>query len=295
MRITLPVLLLTITTACESQSVRPADLPLGTFAYDRTAPIDLTSTPAGRRPTGQMFQVRFASPRGGPASGYLFVPEGPGPFAGIVVQHGMPSRALDMAPLAWDLVERGAVVISIDAPWARRQGEVLTWTEADSADQVQLITDLQRAVDILLQRPEVDSARLAYVGVSYGGAMGSLFAGVERRLATYVLRVADGGLVAHFTGAEDPPAPPGLAREQWDRWLAAMRPIEPIRFIGNANAPVYFQSGELDRLVPPADARQLHSAAAEPKKVSWYSAGHGLNPAAQEDMFSWLGEKVGLK
>jgi predicted esterase len=160
---------------------------------------------------------------------------------------------------------------------------------------VQLIVDLQRAVDLLLARDDVDSARMAYVGVSYGGAMGALFAGIERRLAGYVLRVGDGGLVAHFTGADDPPRPPDVDQATWDRWLAAMRPIEPILFVGRANAPVYFQSGEQDRLVPPADARRLHAAARQSSKVDWYAAGHGLNQQANEDLLQWLEERVGLR
>jgi dienelactone hydrolase len=236
----------------------------------------------------------FASPQGGRATGMLLVPEGPGPFAGIVLMHGMPGTARQMERQGVDLASRGAVVIAIDAPWART-GDVLHFTERDSANQVQLIVDLQRAVDVLLARDDVDSARLAYVGVSYGGAMGGLFAGVERRLATYVLRVGDGGLLAHFTGAEDPPSPTGVSDAAWQRWRAAMDPIEPIHFVGRANAPIFFQNGEQDRLVPPADARTYHAAAGANRKISWYPAGHGLDQQANIDMYDWLHEKVGLR
>jgi predicted esterase len=198
-----------------------------------------------------------------------------------------------MTRMGLEFARRGAVVIAIDAPWARTN-DVIHWDSRDSANQVQLIVDLQRAVDVLLARDDVDSARMAYVGVSYGGAMGGLFAGVERRLAAYVLRVGDGGLLAHFTGAEDPPIPPGISDSAWQRWRAAMEPIEPIRFVGGANAPVYFQNGEQDRLVPPADARVYQAAGRDPKKVSWYPAGHGLDQQANQDMYAWLHERIGL-
>ena len=285
--------LFAFTTACQSQARSP-DLPLATFEYDRAQPISFESRSDGVQNGIETQVISYASPRGGRATGLLFVPQGPGPFAGIVLQHGMPSRARDMTRQALELARRGAVVIAIDAPWART-GDVIYWDARDSANQVQLIVDLQRAVDLLLVRDDVDSARMAYVGVSYGGAMGGLFAGVERRLAAYVLRVGDGGLIAHFTGAEDPPTPPGVSDTAWRRWRAAMDPIEPIRYIGGANAPIYFQNGELDRLVPPADARVYQAAAREPKKVSWYPAGHGLDATANEDMINWLQEKIGLK
>jgi uncharacterized protein len=282
-------------SSCDAQS--PAQpLPLETFQYDRTQPVDLTTETAGVEQGVTVQRISFASPSGGRVTGYLHLPPGSGPFAGIVVQHGMPSRARDMARTSLDLAARGAVVMAIDAPWARRGGPVLTWTAADSAEQVQLIKDLQRGVDILIARSDVDARRLAYVGVSYGGAMGALFAGIEHRLAAYVLKVGDGGLVAHFTGAEDPPYPDGLSSEQWVRWRAAMEPIEPMRFVGHAAAAsIYFQSGEQDLLVPPADARRLHAAAGKSMKVSWYPAGHGLNADATADMLSWLEDRIALR
>jgi hypothetical protein len=97
----------------------------------------------------------------------------------------------------------------------------------------------------------VDRRRLAYVGISYGAAMGGLLAGVEDRIKAYVLAVGDGGLVSHFTGPDDTDGPlqrlPAADRE---RWLAAMRPIEPIRFIGRAApAALLFQAGTKDELI----------------------------------------------
>jgi dienelactone hydrolase len=291
--LSIAALMFATTQACLSQD-RTAGPSPDLFSYDRAQPLALESRSDGVRDGVESRTISFASPRGGRATGLLLVPEGPGPFAGIVLMHGMPGTARQMERQAAALARRGAVVIAIDAPWARA-GNVILWDSQDSANQVQLIVDLQRAVDVLLARDDVDSARLAYVGVSYGGAMGGLFAGVERRLATYVLRVGDGGLIAHFTGAEDPPTPPGVSEAAWRAWRAAMDPIEPIRFVGRANAPIFFQNGEQDRLVPPADARAYHAAAAGNRKISWYPAGHGLDQQATLDMYDWLHQRIGLR
>jgi dienelactone hydrolase len=150
--------------------------------------------------------------------------------------------------------------------------------------------DLRRAVDLLAARPDVDRRRLAYVGVSYGAAMGGLLAAVEHRIKAYVLAVGDGGLVSHFTGPDDADGPlqrlPAADRE---RWLAAMRPIEPIRFIGRAApAALLFQAGTKDELIPREDARRYQQAASQPKEVRWYAAGHELNCTARRDMMAWL-------
>jgi pimeloyl-ACP methyl ester carboxylesterase len=140
----------------------------------------------------------------------------------------------------------------------------------------------------------VDRRRLAYVGVSYGAAMGGLLAGVEHRIKAYVLAVGDGGLVSHFTGPDDTDGPlqrlPAADRE---RWLAAMRPIEPIRFIGRAApAALLFQAGTMDELVPQPDARRYQQAASQPKQVRWYGAGHELNCTARKDMMAWLAHHI---
>jgi hypothetical protein len=281
--------------AARAQAAAPPErAPLSTFAYDRSAPLDLRTGPAETVQGMQLRTISFASPRGGRATGLLMVPPGRGPFAGIVLQHGLPGSASRIAGYAAYLARRGAVVVALDAPFARRGGPPTRMTEADSTEQVQLIVDQQRAVDLLLARRDVDPARLAYVGGSYGAAMGALLAGVERRLKTYVLMVGDGGLLAHFTGPEDAGFMGRLMRAQRERWLAAMRPIEPSLFVGLAPpASILFQNGRRDEMVPPRDAEALHAAARSPKTVRWYDAGHGLNAQAYVDQLNWLHRTVG--
>ncbi len=294
---------LTLVTPLAAQ-VAPA--PIATFAYDRSAPLELADSLLRTEDGIAIHAVRFASPKGGRVSGLLFVPEGSGPFAGVVVGHGAPGRIdstligmldANVMPNAMAVARVGAVAIAIHAPWARRLASPVTFTPADSAYQVQLIVELQRAVDVLVARPDVDPTRLAYVGRSYGGATGALFAGVERRLRTYVLQVADGGLVSHFTGPDGSAVSvPGVPRDAWNRWIAAMSPIEPIRFVGRAApASLLLQSGSQDQTVPPSLAAALHRAASEPKRVIWYEAGHGLTPAATTDMLAWLHREIGTR
>jgi dienelactone hydrolase len=271
---------------------------LTAFDYDRAAAYDPALLPIGTAPGVEIHALSFLSPRGtGRATGRLFVPQGAGPFAGILLMHGLPGNAEQMTGYGALLARHGAVVVALDAPFARRGGEPLHFTEADSAEQVQLMTDLQRAVDLLVARPDVDASRLGYMGISYGGAMGALFVGIERRLKTGILVVADGGLVSHFTGPGDGGGPfAGLTCAEWRRWLESMIPVEPIKYVGFASpTPLLLQSGRQDNLVPPADAERLHAAARDPKTVQWYDAGHGLNGTAVRARSVWLQEHLGMR
>ena len=267
------------------------------FHYDRRQPLDLQDRLLGVRGGIEIREISFHSPDGGRATGHLTLPTGDGPFPAILVQHGMPSRSSEMLPDALVLSQHGAVVLALDAPFARRQGMPVRFTEEDSVEQVQLMIDLQRAVDLLLERPDVDPTRIGYFGFSYGAAMGTLFAGIERRLVTYILAAGDGGLVSHFTGPDDRDGP--LSRlncRNVQRWIGAMLPIEPMRFIHRAPpAPIFFQAARRDEAVPAVDAERLHAAAREPKAVQWYESGHFLPNAAVVDRLRWFHLHLGTR
>ncbi|MES1242718.1 MAG: prolyl oligopeptidase family serine peptidase [Acidobacteriota bacterium] len=287
-------------TAVSSPATTHADL-LKLFAYDPSAPLDPQVDSSEKKEGYTLQQLTYASPRGGRVPAFLLIPDGPGPFPGVLLLHGMPGSAERMLPEAERLARSGAISLAITAPFGRSQRigvpQGLNFDERDRDEQIQLIVDLRRGVDLLLSRPDVARDRLGFVGVSYGGALGGLLAGVETRIKAYALVVGDGGLVSHFTGPDDKDGfMKTLPPEQVKRWLAVMEPIEPIRWVGRA-APAHllFQNGRSDTLVPPADGRAYQEAGSEPKKLLWYDADHGLNAEAVRDRHAWLAEQIGLR
>jgi dienelactone hydrolase len=266
------------------------------FAYNVDAPLNLKKTVESTTNGVEVSAISFDSPDGGSATGLLLDPATRSSLRpGIVLMHGMPGTARSMAAYGQLLAQFGAVVIAIDAPFARRAGDPVRLTADDRTEQIQLIKDLQRAVDVLRSRANVDDERIAYLGISYGGAMGALFVGIERRLKTGVLVVGDGGLVSHFTGPEDSNFMASLSCATRLDWFRSMAPIEPIRFIPHAPpTALLLQNGRSDNLVPPADAEALHAAAPATTTIRWYTAGHGLNQQALFDRHDWLRDKIGL-
>jgi dienelactone hydrolase len=265
------------------------------FAYDVDAPLNLQKAVESTNNGVEASGISFRSPDGGAVTGLLFDPVTRSSLRpGIVLMHGMPGTARSVATYAQELAKHGAVVIAIDAPFARRGGSPVRFSNEDRAEQIQLIKDLQRAVDVLRARSNVDDERIAYVGFSYGGATGALFVGIERRLRTAVLVVGDGGLVSHFTGPEDLAFMASLSCATRVEWFRAMAPIEPIRFIPHASpTALLLQNGRIDNLVPTADAQALH-AAAPPSTIRWYDAGHGLDQQAAFDRHDRLHQEIGL-
>ncbi len=267
------------------------------FDYDAESPVLITETSSQQEDGYTVHDIHYPSPKTGDVPAYLLVPDDPGPFAGLILMHGSSGSRETLLAFAKDLVPTGTVVLTISGPAARIPGrEWLTFTPQDRDDQIQLMVDLRRAVDLLTQHEKVDPSRIGYVGYSYGAAMGGLLAGIEPRIKAYGLMVGDGGLVNHFT-EEDRPAGgfETINPSARERWLEAMEPIEPIYFIGHASpSALFFQNARYDRSVTEADALAYQAAGSEPKRVEWYDSGHGLPSQAYTDMVDWLAEQIGI-
>ena len=267
------------------------------FDYEMDMPVSIAENSVQQEPRYTLHDVSYPSPKGGDVTAYLLIPEGEGPHAGIILMHGSSGSRESLLPLAKDLVVTGAVTMTIDGPAARVPGRSwLTFTPQDWEEQIQLIVDLRRAVDVLTQQPGVDPARIGYIGYSYGAAMGGLLAGVEHRIKAYGLMVGDGGLVTHFMEAGEPVGGFETIPEQMrEAWLEAMEPIDSIHYVGHA-APsaLFFQNARYDGLVSEADALAYQAAGSEPKWIEWYDSGHGLPDQAFYDMVEWLAEQIDI-
>ena len=123
------------------------------FAYDAQAPLDIREGSRRRGEGGTVIDLTYASPMGGRVPATLVVPDGAGPFAGMLYQHGSPSTRQPLIASAVIYARLGAVVLLIDAPFARRLDGLnnpFILTEQGQREQIQLIVDWRRGVDLLL-------------------------------------------------------------------------------------------------------------------------------------------------
>lgn len=281
--------------------VAPSPADPSPFAYDaRIAPAWRDSLV--RSADGvEEHVISFASPRGGRVTGKMFRPAGPVPakkYGAILFGHGAPGNSDNLGPRGVYFARKGAVVVGIDAAFARRNSrEPLSFTVRDSVEQVQTIVDYRRLVDILRTRADVDPARLAYVGISYGGAMGAVLAGVEPRLAAFALAVGDLGFVAHFRDPDGALGGPltDVPAAQRDRWVAAMEPVSGTTYFPRADGrKLLLQNNTQDEAVHPHVARSFHAAAPQGTQIRWYESGHRLTPAHYVDQLEFLHDRIGL-
>lgn len=273
-------------------------------AYDPSLPLDLREEAEPRDEDGaSVHDVSWLSPFGGRVSAWLVVPEGAGPFAGLVYLHGSETWRDDFLDEAIAMAHGGAVSLVIDAPFARTGDDrnyALTAfedPEAERAMTAQALVDVRRAYDVLLARDDVDPDRLGFVGHSWGASLGVVLAAVDPRPSSLVAitgRPSWTGFLA--TSQED-----WVARERdrigaqdWDRYLRLMAPLDAMTEIGNVDATrLYLQYGTADGVVPAEVSAELIEAA-DGARADLYDAGHALDDAATADRVAWLVERLAL-
>ncbi len=281
-------------------------LPL--FTYDPNEPLDVESMIYQQYPDLTIYDVSYASTVNGRVTAYLIIPAGDGPFPAILYQHwggGDKSQFLDEAIM---MAEKGVASLLVDAPFARPAQWKRTPTtfssdlskldpQYDQIIYVQTVDDLRRGVDLLLERPEIDPTRIAFVGHSYGATFGGVLAGLEPRIRAFVLMSGLPGYSILWGTADTPGAVTfreTFSEEEQAIYHSITGPIDPIHYIGQAQpSAVFFQFGLNDPAVPGYLAQLYFDAASEPKRIEWYDAGHTLDvPQAQTDRIEWLMEQL---
>ena len=274
----------------------------GPFDYDAKAPLEWEERSVETVDGIDVHDIAYASPKGGRVPAYLLVRPGGTKKAGIVFMHWGQGNRSEFLAEGLACARAGAVALMIDAPYHRpgfAAPSGIGNPDGDRALFVQLVVDLRRAIDALVSRPDVDPARLAYVGHSLGATWGGVLAAVDLRLRVAVLM---GGLPSLTDPSHSyPPEMWELLRKTYGEekiraYAAVIGPIDPERFVGRA-APtrLLFQFARRDRFISDAAARAYFDAASGPKEQRWYFTGHEFNDLSSlRDRAEWLTTQLGM-
>lgn len=162
-----------------------------------------------------------------------------------------------------------------------RNNGLRTWVPDESRfyteTVIDAVKDLRRTIDYLVSRPDVDASRIAFLGTSWGGFIGTIPLAVESRLATGIL-----------IGGGFPSVP---ARPE----------VSEYNFAPRVRAPVLMINGRHDFLFPyeASQVPMFDSFGSEPtaKKHALYDAHHdvfGQFPGAiRAGVLDWLESNLG--
>ncbi len=218
--------------------------------------------------------VTMTSRSGVRLAGVLHLPAGVGDPSGrpaVVLCHGMEStkEGTKHQALAARLVARGYVCLRFDFSYVGESGG--RFADLTISGEVD---DLGGAVDFLTAR---GSTTFAVVGSSLGGTVAVLFAGSDPRVRRHGDhrggRVAARHHRADGAGRARGLAAPAVTAERAARssavgFLDDLERIDVLGAAGRVTAATLVTHGEVDRVVPVADAYALFAALPEPKALA---------------------------
>ena len=212
---------------------------------------------------GKVQEVYFAgeSYRGKPTTVFAYVgrPEGEGPFPGIVLVHGGGGRAFQKWAAHW--AERGYVSIAMDTagngPGKKRLPDggpdqshafkFMEFTEKETRNlwTYHAVSEVILAHSLLRSLPEVQPDKTAITGISWGGYLTCIVAGVDDRFQAAVPVYGCGFLNDNSAWSDsDLKKLSSSSRRLW------IRKFDPGQHVGRTRCPILFLNGTNDFAYP---------------------------------------------
>jgi len=262
------------------------------FNYDASRPLEITKKGSQRQSGLVVDDISFLGVDGKRIEAYLVLPEGQGPFPGVLYAHwlGAPetTNRTEFLAEAKGLAKSGVMSLLLTMPWTEDWYQHRDLHE-DYDFSIHQVQNLRRALDVLLSTNGVDKHRIAFVGHDFGASYGAILLGVDSRVRSAVLMAGTPILSDWFlffgqaTGQEK------------ENFIKKTAPLDPINYLGKLDSvPILFQFSNHDQFLPKEKAELFVKAAKPPKQVLWYDAGHPLNSQAAGDRVRWLKAQLKL-
>jgi dienelactone hydrolase len=206
---------------------------------------------------------------------YYAKPAGDGPFPAVVLVHGGGGKAFrewaehwagrGYCALAMDLAGKGPKGPLPDG--GPDQGDDTKFGEFDDATvrdmwTYQAVAAVLRGHTLLAGLPEVDKERVAVTGISWGGYLTCIVAGLDHRLKAAVPVYGCGFL--HEDSVWKPRLD-GFPAARRDRWV---KTFDPSVYLPGVKCPILFLNGTNDFAYPLDSYRKCYELVTAPKTLS---------------------------
>jgi dienelactone hydrolase len=196
---------------------------------------------------------------------YFAKPDGDGPFPAMVLVHGGGGKAFRDWALHW--AKRGYAALAMDLAGNGPNGRLpdggpdqdddtkfRKFTDADARGMwtYHAVAAAIRGHSLLASRKEVDKDRIGVTGISWGGYLTCIIAGLDDRLKVAV-PVYGCGFLAESSVWQDRLAK--MPAEDRDRWTKA---FDPSQFVGGTSCPILFLNGTNDFAYPPDSYKKTY-------------------------------------
>jgi len=255
-----------------------------TFAYTITAPQPDRTISMSRVKFDSPFQSPF--PENNVVPGELYLPQRTtGKIPGVIVLDILQGNALLPRMMARWLAREGIAALYISMPYYNERRPKGGAHERMLSDDPrvsiqalrQTVMDIRRAKSLLASHPEIDPEKIGITGISLGGIMTALAAGVDGHFYRVVPILSGGDLASIVFKApetrrvrESLPAK-GITQTDLAKFFA---PVEPLNFASRIHPETCLMiNAQRDETIPKANAEALAKAIGGPT-VIWSPLGH---------------------
>ena len=257
----------------------------GMYAYDRT-PLDARvenvdeSSPYWKKER-ITFNASYGKER---VIAHLFLPKGVGPpyqtfvyfpHSGAQNLPTLEADALQLSMIDFVMKSGRALMFPVYKDTYERMGTIPdAGTNAERAEIIQQTNDMRRSIDYLETRKDINTQKLAFFGISWGGELGSILTAMEKRFHVAVL---------WFGGCDT---------------LRVLPEADPMNFAPRVKVPVLMVNGRYDFVFPLETCQEpmfrVFGTKAQDKKHVLYEGGH-VPPLlrVKKDTLDWLDEYLG--
>ena len=254
------------------------------YSYDKT-PLSAVVESAEQTADWKQEKITFSAAYGGERIiAYLFLPlNAVPPFQTVLyfpTANALRLRSRGGSPTGFDFIIKSGRAVMLPfykGTFERGDGLKVGYPNTTSSYRDHVIAwskDLGRSLDYLQTRPDIDSTKLAYEGLSWGGALGSLLPAVEDRFRVCLL------IQAGF-------------------YLQKCLPeVDQLNFAPRVKVPTLMLNGRFDFLFPEGTSQEpmfrLLGAPKEHKRRVVFDTGHGIprNEMIKETL-DWLDRYLG--
>lgn len=232
------------------------------------------------QPQGLVREVYYASEplHGKPTRVFAYYgrPAGDGPFPAVLLVHGGGGKAF--AEWAEHWAKRGYVALAMDlsgngpaghledgGPAEEDAGIFREFGVGEAGDMwtYHAVAAVLRGHGLLASRPEVDAGRVALTGISWGGYLTCIVAGLDPQLKAAVPVYGCGFLHENSFWLE--PQFAKMSPERRERWVKL---FDPSRYLGRASCPMLFVNGTNDFAYPLDSYQKSYRLVPAPVTVS---------------------------
>ncbi|MEA3368929.1 MAG: acetylxylan esterase [Candidatus Ratteibacteria bacterium] len=216
-----------------------------------------------------------------------YLPRGEGKFPAVVILPHLAGKSGLESFFSQGLIRNDFAVLTLGEPYFTRDRREGRWwmhqiQQTQDLEKIemlfrQLVIDTRRGIDFLESRPEIDRDKIGILGLSLGGSLAVLVAGIDKRVKLSVFLLAGGDLVTLIRESQYTEilrrhmAQGNISFKSMEESWMKIEPLVLASYLDDR--PVLMINATFDHLVPSGCTKKLWQALGNPR-IIWIPSGH---------------------